>query len=130
MRRGREYEGKLGLNRVYFSWKNGNPLVSYFYRRDTLEDENQAQIPSEEAPPVDQQAVVASDQPPPPEEPIILSRLYPETQKDLDTLFPDPQMKQLLKEVHRTQQSNQRFLKRLNLSKIQTEEEEPAAESK
>jgi hypothetical protein len=30
-------------------------------------------------------------------------------------------MKELLKEVHRTRQGNQRFLKRLNLSKIQNE---------
>jgi hypothetical protein len=46
----------------------------------------------------------------------------------LDNLFPDPQMKELLKEIQRTRQGNQRFLKRLNLSKIEAEEADSGAE--
>lgn len=64
-----------------------------------------------------------------PEEPILLSKLFPDAKHDLEALFPDPQMKYLLKEVHRTQQSNQRFLKRLNLSKLQKEGDELDSES-
>jgi hypothetical protein len=59
----------------------------------------------------------------------MLGKLFPEAKHDLDTLFPDQQMKKLLKDIHRTRQSNQRFLKRLNLSKIQTDEEEPPSEA-
>jgi flagellar motor switch protein FliG len=76
-----------------------------------------------------------SQEPPPPaeaavpqQEPIVLSKLFPDAKQDLDSLFPDPQMKEFLKEVHKTRQGNQRFLKRLNLSKIQAEEEEPSSE--
>ena len=68
-----------------------------------------------------QEATPPAEQAPPPEQPIVLSKLFPDAKHDLDNLFPDPQMKELLKEVHRTRQGNQRFLKRLNLSKIQNE---------
>ena len=64
----------------------------------------------------------------PQQEPIVLSKLFPDAKQDLDSLFPDPQMKELLKEIQRTRQGNQRFLKRLNLSKIETEEADSAAE--
>jgi hypothetical protein len=60
----------------------------------------------------------------PQQEPIILSKLFPDAKQDLDTLFPDTQMKELLKEIHRTRQGNQRFLKRLNLSKIESDEDD------
>jgi hypothetical protein len=57
----------------------------------------------------------------PPEEPILLNKLFPDAKHDLDSLFPDTQMKHLLRELYRTRQKNQRFLKRLNLSKIDDE---------
>ena len=63
----------------------------------------------------------------PQQEPIVLSKLFPDAKHDLDTLFPDAQMKELLKEVQRTRQGNQRFLKRLNLSKIESEEDDSGA---
>ena len=63
----------------------------------------------------------------PQQEPIVLSKLFPDAKQDLDTLFPDPQMKELPKEVHRTRQGNQRFFKRLNLSKIENGEADPEA---
>ncbi len=64
----------------------------------------------------------------PQQEPIVLSKLFPDTKQDLDNLFRDPQMKELLKEIQRTRQGNQRFLKRLNLSKIENEEADSEAE--
>ena len=68
-------------------------------------------------------------QSPPPEEPIVLKELFPNTAQDLDALFPDPGMKKLLKEVARTRQKNERFLKKIRLDEIppeETEEGEPA----
>ena len=66
----------------------------------------------------------------PQQEPIVLSKLFPDAKQDLDTLFPDTQMKELLKEIHRTRQGNQRFLKRLNLSKIESEEDDSGNEER
>ena len=81
-------------------------------------EQNQETTPPQEPAP-------SSEAAPPAEEPIVLSKLYPDAKLDLDSLFPDPQMKELLKEVQRTRQGNQRFLKRLNLSKLPTGEDEP-----
>ncbi|MDI6754416.1 MAG: hypothetical protein QME78_08480 [Thermodesulfobacteriota bacterium] len=58
-----------------------------------------------------------------PEEPIILKNLFPKIEKDLDALFPEPSMKKLLKDVVRTRQKNERFLKLINLGNILPEEE-------
>ena len=66
----------------------------------------------------------------PQQEPIVLSKLFPDAKHDLDTLFPDTQMKELLKEIHRTRQGNQRFLKRLNLSKIESDEDDSGNEER
>ena len=60
----------------------------------------------------------------PKEEPIVLSKLFPDAQQDLDALFPDAGMKQLLKEVVRTRQKNERFLKKLDIGKVASEEDE------
>ncbi|MBI5967172.1 MAG: hypothetical protein HY882_04860 [Deltaproteobacteria bacterium] len=60
----------------------------------------------------------------PPEEPIVLKKLYPEAKQDLDALFPEPPMKKLLKDLARTRQKNERFLKRINLEEISSEEED------
>lgn len=94
-----------------------------------MEDEKQLTIPGVETPAPAEESNPPNEQAPPPEEPIMLREIFPDAKQDLDTLFPDPQMKKLLKEVHRTRQSNQRFLKRLNLSKIQTEEDDSPPES-
>ena len=80
---------------------------------------------SAETPPQSQEqssAEVAAPQ----QEPIVLSKLFPDTKNDLDALFPDPQMKELLKEVHKNRQGNQRFIKRLNLSKIEEDDDSPS----
>ena len=86
-----------------------------------MENENQLPLPAGENSAPTQAANPPIEQAPPAEEPIVLSKLFPDAKHDLDNLFPDPQMKQLLKEVHRTRRGNQRFLKRLNVSKIQDE---------
>ncbi len=94
-----------------------------------MENENQSSIQVGESPAPNQESNPPSAQASPPQEPILLSKLFPDAKHDLDTLFPDAQMKQLLKEVHRTRQGNQRFLKRLNLSKIQNEGDDPDLDS-
>ena len=44
------------------------------------------------------------------EESIVLSELFPDAQRDLDALFPDPSMKKFLKELVQTRKKNDRFL--------------------
>jgi hypothetical protein len=61
---------------------------------------------------------------PKPEEPIILSKLFPKTEKDLDALFPEPSLKKLIKDVVKTRQKNARFLKQINLATLPPEEED------
>ena len=102
-----------------------------------MENETQspAQAPVEsptqsaETPPPSQETPLPGEAAVPQQEPIVLSKLFPDAQQDLDTLFPDPQMKELLKEVHRIRQGNQRFIKRLNLSNLQADEDESPSES-
>ena len=93
-----------------------------------MENEMQLPMQSEETATSNQESTPSSEQTPPPQEPILLSKIFPDAKQDLDVLFPDPQMKQLLKEIHRTRQGNQQFLKRLNLSKLQVEGDEPDSE--
>ena len=97
-----------------------------------MENESQSTVqnpsPSTETPPLSPEPPAAAEAAVPQPEPIVLSKLFPDAKQDLDSLFPDPQMKELLKEIQRTRQGNQRFLKRLNLSKIETEEADSAAE--
>jgi len=73
--------------------------------------------------------ISSSDQASPAEEPIILKKLYPHVQHDLDALFPEPSMKKLLKDLVRTRQKNDRFLKRINLKEINSEEEDESVEA-
>ena len=80
---------------------------------------------SGETPPPTQEQVPPAEAAAPQQEPIVLSKLFPDAKADLDALFPDPQMKELLREVQKNRQGNQRFIKRLNLSKIEEEDESP-----
>ena len=66
---------------------------------------------------------------PAPEEPIILNQLFPNADKDLDALFPDPSMKKLLKDVIRTRKKNERFLKKVILDEMPPEETEGGEEN-
>jgi hypothetical protein len=97
-------------------------------RRNEVENETQPPAQSAETPPQSQEPSPPAETAVPQQEPIVLSKLFPDAKQDLDTLFPDPQMKELLKEVHRTRQGNQRFLKRLNLSNLHADEDESPPE--
>ena len=78
----------------------------------------------ETIPKAEEPQISSVEQAPPAEEPIILSKLFPKTEKDLDALFPEPSMKKLLKDVVRTRQKNDRFLKEINLRAILPEEDD------
>jgi hypothetical protein len=71
--------------------------------------------PEEKKPQPSEPAPAPAEQAPPAEEPIVLKELFPNSAQDLDALFPDPGMKKLLKEVARTRQKNERFLKKIRL---------------
>ncbi|MGB9698725.1 MAG: hypothetical protein ACPL5I_05005 [Thermodesulfobacteriota bacterium] len=58
-----------------------------------------------------------------PEEPIILNELFPQADKDLDALFPDPGLKKLLKDVVKIRQKNEKFLKNLRIEENMAEED-------
>lgn len=90
--------------------------------------ENQSE---EKKPQTPEAGSLPPEQAAPPEEPIVLKELFPGANQDLDTLFPDPGMKKLLKEVARTRQKNARFLKKIKLDELpaeETEESEPEKE--
>jgi len=87
-------EGEFGSSN--FSWKNGSYLL--FWEKEEFRGKRNPVTPQAgENPATTQEPIPLPDQVPPPEEPIVLARLFPEAKHDLDTLFPDPQMKQLLK---------------------------------
>ncbi len=86
---------------------------------ETLSEDNKPQ--TEEVSPSPSEAA------PTPEEPIVLNQIFPEANRDLDALFPDPNMKKLLKDVVRNRQKNERFLKKITLDELPPEEEDEAA---
>ncbi len=61
--------------------------------------------------------------PTPVEEPIVLNKLFPSAGKDLDSLFPEAEMKKLLKDLVRTRQKNERFLKKVDVDELPAEED-------
>lgn len=65
----------------------------------------------------------SAGQPQPVEGPILLSKLFPNAQKDLDARFPDPAMKQLLQDVVHNRKQNERFAKKI-IGMINAGEEE------
>ena len=92
-----------------------------------MENEDQKEIfPS---PPQAEETQPPANPSPPLEEPIALSKLFPEAKEDLDSLFPDPQMKKLLKDIHRNRQGNSRFLNRLHVDESSTDIEDPPLET-
>jgi len=68
--------------------------------------------------------VVPGESTPPLEEPILLNELFSQAGRDLDALFPDPQMKRLLKDVVKNRQKNERFLKTIRTDTAPVEEDE------
>ena len=80
--------------------------------------------PEEKKPHPEEANPSPAEQAPPLDEPIVLKELFPNANQDLDALFPDPSMKKLLKEVARTRQKNDRFLKKIRLDEMPPEESE------
>jgi len=80
-------------------------------------------------PQTEEAAAAPSDPVPPPEESIVLNQIFPNATQDLDALFPDPNMKKLLKDVIRTRQKNERFLKKVTLEELPPEENDEDADS-
>ena len=78
--------------------------------------------------PQTEESVISSEQTPPPEEPIILKDLYPHAKQDLDALFPEPNLKKLLKDLAQTRQKNDRFLRKIKWEPLPIEEEDESAE--
>jgi hypothetical protein len=78
--------------------------------------------PEEKKPQTEEANPSPAEQAPPPDEPIVLKELFPSANQDLDALFPDPSMKKLLKDVARTRQKNERFLKKIRLDEMPPEE--------
>ena len=66
----------------------------------------------------------SAGQPQSAEEMIVLNKLFPDAHRDLDTLFPDPDMKRLLKEIVDNRKRNERFVKKIK-NEVTAEEEEP-----
>lgn len=85
-------------------------------------EEKKTQTPEAASPPPEQAL--------PPEEPIVLKEIFPGANRDLDALFPEPGMKKLLKEVARTRQKNERFLKKIRLDELPAEEPEESEPEK
>ena len=65
----------------------------------------------------------SAGQPQAPEEPIELRKLFPDTPQDVDALFPDVNIKKLLKEIVENRKRNERFVKKVNME-VATEKEE------
>ncbi len=59
----------------------------------------------------------------PREEPIVLNKLFPDFKQNVDALFPDGEMKRLLRDVVRSRQKNERFLKRIHIDEDIPEED-------
>ncbi|MBU1206546.1 MAG: hypothetical protein KKH04_06425 [Proteobacteria bacterium] len=96
----------------------------FIYQNKKHQKTEQAMDTPETIPKAEEPQISSVEQTLPPEDPIILNKLFPKAEKDLDALFPEPSMKKLLKDVIRTRQKNDRFLKRINLGKILPEPEE------
>ena len=73
--------------------------------------------------------IVPAEKTTPSEEPILLNELFVKAGRDLDALFPDPQMKKLLKDVVKNRQKNERFLKTIRTETASVEEEDESAKS-
>ena len=56
-------------------------------------------------------------------DPVDLNRVFNEEEKDLNSMFPDGEMRKFLKQVDRNRRSNQRFLKGMKKEKLLEEDE-------
>ena len=56
-------------------------------------------------------------------DPLDLNRLFNEEERDLNSMFPDGEMRKFLKQVDKNRRSNQRFLKGMKRDKLWEEDE-------
>ncbi len=56
-------------------------------------------------------------------DPVDLNRLFNEEDQDLNSMFPDGEMRKFLKQVDKNRRSNQRFLKGMKRDKLWEEDE-------
>ena len=56
-------------------------------------------------------------------DPVDLNRVFNEKERDLNTMFPDREMRKFLKQVEKNRRGNQRFLKGMRRDKIWEEDE-------
>ena len=56
-------------------------------------------------------------------ETVDLNRVFNEEERDLNSMFPDREMRKFLKQVDKNRRSNQRFLKGMKRDKIWEEDE-------
>jgi hypothetical protein len=78
----------------------------------------------------DQASSPTPDQVLPAENNISLNKFYPKARKDLDALFPEPFMKQLLSDVARNKQRNKSFLKKMELKRLEGVEDDESEENR
>jgi hypothetical protein len=90
----------------------------------TSPEETKLSAPEQTSPSIEEPKSASPEQPAvPAEEPIVLNKLFPTADKDLDSLFPDPEMKKLLKDLVRTRQKNERFLKKVDVDELPPDED-------
>ena len=56
-------------------------------------------------------------------DPVDLNRVFQEEERDLNSMFPDGEMRKFLKQVDKNRRSNQRFLKGMKRDKLWQEDE-------
>jgi len=56
-------------------------------------------------------------------DPVDLNRVFQEERRDLNSMFPDGEMRKFLKQVDKNRRSNQRFLKGMKIDKLWEEDE-------
>ncbi len=56
-------------------------------------------------------------------DPVDLNRVFQEEGRDLNSMFPDGEMRKFLKQVDKNRRSNQRFLKGMKRDKLWEEDE-------
>lgn len=71
----------------------------------------------------EQNEVIGQEEPESTADPVDLNRVFNEEEHDLNSMFPDGEMRKFLKQVDRNRRSNQRFLKGMKKEKLWEEDE-------
>jgi hypothetical protein len=71
----------------------------------------------------EQSEVIEPQEPESTADPVDLNRVFNEEERDLNSMFPDGEMRKFLKQVDRNRRSNQRFLKGMKKEKLWEEDE-------